>query len=219
MSRKVVYLVMAVVPLLAGLYLTTIPHVTISGAPQFYDPRLVYDPRPSAALESIFIWGGVAYWFALPAVVRTVEPNFRMTVGRFFALIGIWIVVGIVCGVASILVIPGIWIGIKWTQVIWCYLLGEPPNPFAASWRLTNGQFWETLGFLLLLSLTALVPILAAMLLAWIVLTSPYLGFILLPIAFLIYVFTLNFQLLGGFRWSLRLRERERSGMRIRATI
>jgi hypothetical protein len=209
MSRKFVYLVMALVPLAAGFYMTTLPPaVTVNGAPQVYDPRLGF------AIDAAFGWGGVAYWFALPAVVRTAEPDFRLTVGQFFGLIGLTLVVGIVCGIASILVIPGIWIGVKWTQIIWCYVFGEQPNPFGASWRITTGQFWETFGFLLLVGLVAVLPILAALILIWLVNASPFLGFILLPIAFLIYVFALNFQLLAGMRWFLQLRERAAGGGR-----
>src|SRR5579864_2096688 len=91
MSRKVVYLVMAIVPILAGVYLVTLPPaVTINGGQQVFDPRL------STAIQSVFSWGGLAYWFVLPAVVRTLEPSFRMTAGRFFGLIGFALVVGIV---------------------------------------------------------------------------------------------------------------------------
>jgi len=209
MSRKIVYLVMAVVPLLAGFYLISLPPaVTINGGPQVYDPRL------STAIQSVFSWGGIAYWFVLPAVIRTVDPNFRMTAGRFFTILGLAIVVGIVCGIGMILVIPGIWIGIKWSQYVWCYAFGEQPNALSASWRITTGQFWETFGFSLLVSLVAFIPVLAAMLLAWISAASPYVSFVLLPIAFLIYVFALNFELLALMHWFFRLREVSSSAAR-----
>lgn len=167
--------------------------------------------RLQIAVQSPNLCGAIAIFFIFPAVVRTVRPEFRMTVGRFFALIGIGLVVEICTAIAGLfLALPGLWIAVKWSQVYWTYLLGEGENPFAESWRITTGQFWETLGFLILLGIAVAIPVAVVFLGAGAVAAFvPALAIALMPVAFFGYVFALHASLLGQMRWMLRLRGRQ----------
>ena len=61
------------------------------------------------------ILGAIAMFFVLPAVARTVRPEFAMTVGRVFGIIGILIVLGVVVEVGLILlIVPGVYILVNW---------------------------------------------------------------------------------------------------------
>ena len=48
------------------------------------------------------------------------------------------------------------WLGTKIALLEPSFVLGERSNPIGASWKLTDGYFWETLGFYLLYVLVAL---------------------------------------------------------------
>jgi hypothetical protein len=163
------------------------------------------------ALASPDLLGFLSLFFFYPTVARTARPEFRMTVGRFFATLGLILAYSLVCLAGFVaFVIPGFWIGVKWSLLPWTYLVGEGKNPFSESWDLTTGQFWETFGFNLLLVLALIVPAVVATLCGNVAGMVPVLGFILLPIALLINVFVNNVTLLAQLRWMLRLRDRIR---------
>ena len=229
MSRKIVYVVLMLIAAVCWIFALNLPPaVTIN-----YGPTM--DPRVSVAIDVASGLGGLAAWFVLPAVVRTIDPSFRMTIGRFFGVLGLAIVIGVVVGVAmgvlyglgfwlmtqgsSLTSILGVvcmidaivfvlWIGIRWSQVIWSYFLGEPPNPFAASWHVTSGQFWPTLGFVIVLSiLTSIVLAIFFGIAGFLVVALPVAGFVAVPLAMAGYIWLLNVVYLAEIRWFVHLRE------------
>jgi hypothetical protein len=203
--------------------------------PLFMSRRTVY-----VVFNMMSALGGFAAWFVIPAVIRTIDPSFRMTVARFFGLLGLGIVVTVVLGAVmgvfyglgfvlflknstvttvfgSILMLGGIivvfWIGIRWSQIAWAYFLGEPPNPFAASWRVTSGQFWPTLGFVIVLSIvTAVVLGIGWGIAAGTVAAIPVAGFITVPLGVALYIWLINVVYLAEVRWFLRLRQLASTG-------
>jgi hypothetical protein len=155
------------------------------------------------------ILGAIAMFFVLPAVARTVRPDFVMTVGRVFGIIGVLIALGVVVDIGLILlIVPGVYMLVKWSQTVWAYVLREGKNPFGESFEITKGHFWHTLGFAVLLGIAILVPLAVVFLLAAAIAGAvPFLAVVLSPIAFLAYVFVIHVLRLGEMRWMLALRE------------
>jgi hypothetical protein len=216
-SRRTLYIVMAALCAIAGILLLLLPASETVAAGNSSTTQM---PRLQFAFDVPDVLGGLAVFFIYPSVVRSVRPEFRMTVGRFFGMLGVSIVVGVVCMAGFMLfIIPGFWIGIKWSLSLWTYLVDEGKNPFGESWEITTGQFWETFAFFVFLEL-CIVPMLVVMfIVAALAGVVPILGVVLLPIAFLIYLYALHVILLGTMRWMLRLRERARAGPAMLATI
>ncbi len=170
------------------------------------------------------ILGAIAMFFVMPAVARTVRPEFVMTVGRVFGIIGILIALGVVVDIGFILlIVPGVYMLVKWSQTVWTYLLGEGKNPFGESFEITKGHFWHTLGFALLLGVAVVVPLAVVLFCAAAIAGAvPFLAVVLSPIAFLTYIFVLHILRLGEMRWMLALRERQPGatvGSAVAATI
>jgi hypothetical protein len=214
-TRRTLYIVLGLLCAVAGFFLPTVPmEWAVEGTSQTQMPRL------EVAYDVPAMLGGFAVFFIYPSVARTVRPEFRMTVGRFFGVIGVSLVVGIVCVLGFVaFIIPGFWIAIKWSLCIWTYLLSEGKNPFGESWEITTGQFWETFGFSLLLQLATGIPMsIALFAILMLALIVPVLGAVLLPMAFVVLVYTTNVILLGQMRWMLRLRERVGGGTMMQAT-
>jgi hypothetical protein len=177
-SRTPVYGVLAAIAALGGLFL---PFAHAMGSTPVEGTRL------QLALQPPNVLGAIAIFFVIPTVARTVRPEFRMTVGRVFGLIGIAIAIGVVVEVGFLLlIVPGVYMAVKWSQAQWAYLLGEGKNPFGESFEMTKGHFWHTLGFSILLALAA--------------------GVVLAPIALLGYIFAVHVAQLGSMRWMLALR-------------
>jgi len=205
-SRIRVYGVLAALCAVGGILLLFVNVPPPDPANPNAPPAWLYRYDLAANIPNVF--GFIAFFFALPAVVRTERPDFRMTAGWFFGFIGIAIAIGIVVELGFILfVIPGIFIFVKWSQAIWCYFLSEGRNPFGESWEITKGHFWPTLGFLILLGLATGVPMVVLFFGAVVLATAlPLLGFLCLPIAFFVYVYVLHVTFLGQIRWMLQLR-------------
>jgi len=203
-SRSTVWIVFAVIAALAGI---VIPFVPVSDAATGQGMRMQLGIQPPNLL------GGIAAFFVIPAVLRTVRPDFRMTFGRVLGLIGVAIVVGVVTEVAAaFLIVPGVWVGVKWSQSYWTYLLGEGKNPFGESWEMTTYHFWETLGFLFLVAIVSGIVVIAAAIPVGVAVLAPILAVILLPIAFLVYVYSMHIAYLATMRWMLELRRIAGSG-------
>ena len=84
--------------------------------------------------------------------------GWHWTVGTYFIAICNCIVYGIAVEIGFFLLfVPGFFLAIKWSQVVWCYLLSEGKNPFGESWEITKGMFWRTFLFLLVLWLVLVV--------------------------------------------------------------
>ncbi len=247
-TRKIAYIVLIVLAAAGGFYGATLPKSFTATGSVFGQPigNLYYSNGQASLGIAVIIWLGlIAAFFAFPAAARTVNASFGMTVGRFFALIGIVLVVGLVAsagtgilyGLGFALMIKGsagatvgamfcfllaivfaFFISIKWSQVAWAYVLAEPPNPFAASWRSTTGQFWQTFLFSILLGIVIVIPLyIVGGIAIWIAIIVPLLGIITIPIGLLAFIFVLNVQYLAQVRWFVHLRERARVGIGISA--
>ncbi|MDH2910566.1 MAG: zinc ribbon domain-containing protein [Candidatus Eremiobacteraeota bacterium] len=73
-------------------------------------------------------------------------------------------VVGVTLAIMFLTMIPmGIWLGTKITLLAPSYVLGERSNPIGASWKLTDGYFWETFGFYALYMLVTLGILIVAL--------------------------------------------------------
>lgn len=178
------------------------------------DAQRAIQIRVQLAIQPADALGAIAMFFAIPAAVRTVRPEFSMTFGRVLGLMGVGLVVGIVCEAGLVLLIaPGIWFLGKWYLATWCYLLGDGKNPFGESWEITTGFFWETFGFAILLSMLVTVTLLVGFFLPiGIAIFVPALAFVLCPLAFLAYVFVNHVTALAQMRWMLALRAIPRVG-------
>jgi len=240
-SRKIVYLILIVIAALCWVLALNLPPAVSGPYGAMTDPRLGF------ALDVVSGLGGLAVWFVIPAAVRTIQPSFAMTVGRVFGIIGIAIVIAVVIGVgmgilyglafwlflksSAVAIFFGalciaaaliyiFWIGIRWSQVVWAYLLSEPPNPFAASWRLTAGRFWQTFGFLIVLSILATIVLgIVFSIVGSIAFVLPVAGFVTVPLGLAVYIWLLNVVYLGELRWFVRLQELASAGARASATF
>ncbi len=203
-SRALPYVAMAVLCAVAGALLPVLTTEVSDARAVTQVPWLQFD------LDIVVAICVLAVFFVYPNVARSARSEFRMTVGRFFGIIGISLAVCVesVLGFAAF-IIAGFWITVKWSLSVWTYLLTEGKNPLNESWQLTNGQFWETFGFSLLLGFTAGVPMVVGILgVLGNAGAEPLVGIVLRPIAFLIYVYALHVYLLGQMHWMLRLRNR-----------
>jgi hypothetical protein len=198
-SRISVYGLLAAIAALAGL---SVPFVHLA------DPNAQEQWQVQMAVQPANILGAIAIFFAVPAALRTVRPEFEMTFIRILAMMGIGIVIGVVSELGFfLLIVPGVLMFVKWSQATWVYLLGDGKNPFGESWEITTGHFWETFGFFFLLELVLTILLIVGYFLpAVIAIFVPVLSVVFVPIALLAYVFTSHVALLAQMRWMLELR-------------
>lgn len=208
-SRQRLWLIFAAIAGLGGLLLPFLP-ATMTSVSATGASVEVPGWRLQMAAQLPNVLGAISSFFVVGSVLRTVRPGWHWTVGTFFVLVGIAILLELIVDIGLILlVIPGIFLYVKLSQTAWYFLLGEGKNPFAESWELTKGMFWPTFLFLILVAIVVLVLMiggfgLAADLAYWL----PYAGIVLLPIAYLGYVFALHFVILANVRWAVALRAR-----------
>lgn len=172
-------------------------------------PSIQNQLRAQAFADPVNLCAGIAAFFVMPAVARTVRPEFKLTFAGVLALIGIGFVEGIGTQIGLVLlVLPGIWFFVKISLAPWTYLVSEGKNPFGETWQLTTGHFWETfcLHFLLgiLVFLIDLVGLIVPIVIAVLV---PITGVVLAPVAFLVIVYVYHVISLAQLRWMLELRK------------
>jgi hypothetical protein len=199
-SRMKVYWILAGICALASL-----PAMLAYFTP---NAQAAWQIRIQAAIQPAEALGSIAIFFVIPAVTRTVRPEFAMTFGRILAVFGIGLAIGVVGEIGIfLLIVPGVWILVKWYLATWCYLLSDGKNPFGESWEITTGRFWETFGFSILLSMLVLVALLVGFFLpVAIAVFVPALAVVLGPLAFFAFVFANHVTLLAQMRWMLALR-------------
>lgn len=207
-SRQSLWLIFAAIAALGGVLLPFLP-ATMASISATGAATEIPGARLHMAAQLPNLLGAISSFFIVGSVLRTVRPGWHWTIGTFFVLIGIAILLGLIVDIGLVLlVIPGIFLYVKLSQTVWYFLLGEGKNPFAESWELTKGMFWPTLGFLVLTWLVTFVPIFVYALAAGLAYWVSFLGFLLLPVAYLAYVFALHFSILAYVRWALALRAR-----------
>jgi hypothetical protein len=211
-SRQRLWLIFAAIAAIGGLFLAALP-ATMTTVGAAGAPVEVPGMRLQGAAQIPNFLGVISSFFVVGSVLRTVRPGWNWTVGTFFVLIGVAILLGLIIDVGLfLLVIPGIFLYVKLSQTVWYLLLGEGKNPFAESWERTKGVFWPTLGFLVLTWIVTFVPIFVYVLAAGLAYWVPFLGFLLLPVAYLAYVYALHFSILAYVRWAVALRARMGDG-------
>jgi hypothetical protein len=96
---------------------------------------------------------GVAILSGLPAFGVVVVLAILVVIFVAVHATAVAIVVGILGGIAALVFL--VWLAIRWT-VAYAVLLGERINPWRAlgrSWKLVEGNWWRTIGVLILVSL------------------------------------------------------------------
>lgn len=185
------------------------------------DPPSQLQLRENAFSSAIGICMGIAAFFVMPAVARTVRPEFRLTVSGAFVLLLIAFVTGIGTEIGLVLlVLPGLWFGIKTSQATWTYLLSDGENPIAESWRLTTGRFWETFClFFLLWVVMVLIDLVVVAVPVVVSVLVPLAGIVLAPLAFLGMVYVYHILCLTNMRWMLELRKLPHGSEAMAATV
>jgi len=90
------------------------------------------------------IWGIVSG----EAAVRSVRPDFKMTVARVGRLITLNLTINFFAGIATLaLIIPGIYVAAMWSLSNAILLLDDTTTGEARrrSWQIVSGNFWRTL--------------------------------------------------------------------------
>jgi len=160
-----------------------------------------WEGESGAVLFVAFVIGA---FFALASAVRTVRPQFHMTVGRLLGTIG-W---SLVAGVATmagliLLIVPGLYIGVKLSLAPYFYLLDPGTNPVATAWARTGGAFWYTA--LMLFAVGAIVEAVSyavALAIGALAVVSPMTAIVSVPLAFGLFFALLQFQYNALVRWA-----------------
>ena len=143
----------------------------------------------------------VGAFFALASAVRTVRPDFRMTVGRFFGFLGYGILCGLIIAIGFIcLVIPGFYLAVKLSPAPYIYLLGEG-DPLKKSWEITKGRFWWTVLAFFVIGLCSQVGLYAIGIVGAIVYFIPFAIFAFIPIFVAMLFAVYQFQYNAYMRW------------------
>ena len=147
----------------------------------------------------------IVSFYSLAAAVRTLNPDYRMTVGRFFGFIGWSIIAALVTFAAALFfVIPAYWVGPKVSLTPYTYLVTDNGSEaLNRTWRMTTGYYWQTVGTFLLAALCADVVISLAFLVCALGMSAaPFSVIILGPIAIAVTIWTIHAISLIYIRWT-----------------
>ena len=162
-------------------------------------------PAGWALIAIAYVMIFVVSYYALAAGVRTIHPDFRMTVGRFFGSIGYTLLAMLMVLVAGIfLIIPAYWVGVKVLLMPYTYLLdGSQGGVLQKTWNMTTGYYWQTVGMLLLTGVCiGVLTELAFYLCAFIAGLVPVLGIIFIPLAVGVFAWVTHVSALVYVRWT-----------------
>jgi hypothetical protein len=211
-ARPIAYIVLIVLGALIGLGMPALTawFATLPATPGQTNSLTPAQIAPLLALYPALFLGAIAQYFIIPAAMRTVKPEFGMTIGRFFGLLGMAFAVAIAVELGFFLfIVPGVWFAIKWSQYIWTFLMNDREDPLDESWRITTGHFWETFGFLFLIGIITSVLMFVVMgVIAGLSALLPQAGVVFVPIGLAIYIYAVAFVTLAQLRWMLYLRTR-----------
>ncbi|MGC8484400.1 MAG: hypothetical protein ACP5O6_02000 [Candidatus Baltobacteraceae bacterium] len=119
-------------------------------------PEFRWTPRSIAALVGWLILAFLGLSFAMGAVSMIVLIPVILAMlphgggGAAPAAVSPAIVVAAMLTMTVTMIPMMMWLGTKIVLLEPSYVFGERSNPIGASWKLTDGYFWETLGFYLL---------------------------------------------------------------------
>lgn len=182
-----------------------------------------FPPSAYLADAAYYLAVMVLAFFALADSVRTVRPDFTLTFGGVLGLLGWSLVVGVIVDIGFLLfVIPGLYFFVKLSQAVYAYFLRPGENPVGRSWEATNGHFWQTAGFYLLISIFIGIGMMLPFYIAFggIYLFPPA-AIVLIPFVFGIWGFMVYFNQLIHVRWTealLRAHEMKRDLAPVPAT-
>lgn len=149
----------------------------------------------------------ILWFFALAASVRTIDPAFRMTVSRFFAFIGWWIVSALAIALGFVaFIVPGFWLLGRLAPTPYIALRRPQAKPLSTSWHSTSAWFWPTLALVLIQGIIASAINGPAQVLAstvsggW----TP-LALVCGPVAFAVFAYTTIVLALATVRWTNEL--------------
>ena len=160
----------------------------------------VFDALAFAYYVSMIVVGV----YGLADSVRTVHPDFKMTFGGVMGMIGLSLLVGLIIDAGFLLlVIPGIWLAIKLSQTIFAYFLRPGRNALQQSWSATEGHFWATFLFYILISIfVGFGMMLPYFLVILAIVAFPLSAVLLVPFLFGIWSFMQYFNALVHVRWT-----------------
>ncbi len=125
-------------------------------------PEFRWTPRSIAALIGwlILAFLGVSFAAGIVSMLGLI-PSIAMTLSQHGgaptpATVNPAVIGFAVLSMFATMVPMMMWLGTKVALLEPSFVLGERSNPIGASWKLTDGYFWETLGFYLLYVLVAL---------------------------------------------------------------
>jgi hypothetical protein len=161
-------------------------------------------PGTLALLIALDVLLVVVSMYALAAAVRTINPEFRLTVARFFGMLGYMLVVMLLTIAAGIaLVIPAYWVGVKLLLTPYTYAVTDgAPGALKTTWNMTTGYYWQTVGMLLLAGLCIGVLMDAAIFLAVFAVNAMPASIIVFgPLALAVLVWLMHVAALLYVRW------------------
>ncbi len=161
-------------------------------------------PGPLALLIALDVLLVIVSMYALAAAVRTIHPEFRLTVGRFFGMLGFALLVMLLTMAAGIaLIIPAYWVGVKLLLTPYTYVVTDgAPGALRTTWNMTTGYYWQTVGMLLLAGLCIGVLMDVAIFLAVFVVSAVPASIIVLgPLALAVMVWLMHVAALVYVRW------------------
>lgn len=176
-----------------------------SGAFRTASPSPSLPPFVIALLVVCDVLLAVIGYYAIAAAVRTVHPDYRMTVGQFFGILGYGLLSALLTGAASIcFVVPGWWIGIKVLFTPYTYAVTNgAPGALKTTWNMTTGYWWQTFGLLLLAGLCIGVLFEAAFWVAWLVVRqAPMSAVLVAPLCLALLIWLIHVQALVYVRWA-----------------
>jgi hypothetical protein len=157
------------------------------------------------------VWFVLAYfalivvsYYSNASAVRTLNADYRMTVGHFFAFIGYAIVVSLLTGIAGIFfLIPAYWVGIKLLLTPYTYIVTNgAPGSIKTTWNMTTGYYWQTFGMLLLAGICVGVLAYAAFFICgFIALAAPISVIVVGPLALAVLIWLIHVTALIHVRW------------------
>lgn len=156
----------------------------------------------------------VLAYFALASAVRLVRPEYRMTLGDVIGVILYSIAVGVLSGIAALfLILPALYIYTKIGLAPYLRLLRDfNTNALEKAWIITNGYFWQSLGFLIGLTvLEMLVAAFGALIANGFLFASGWTAFATFPMACGMVLYAIFIRMTGyTYLASALLREHER---------